>query len=75
MSVVAEGVETASVWNQLTELGCDLAQGYFLAKPMPAATAYAWILERSQRGDATFHERLEAEHATHSVDLVKHHVA
>jgi diguanylate cyclase (GGDEF)-like protein len=53
MKVVAEGVETPSVWNQLTELGCDFAQGYFLAKPMPADVAYSWILERSQRGDVS----------------------
>src|SRR5664279_4167721 len=50
MTVVAEGVETATVWNQLTELGCNLAQGFYLANPIPADAAYAWITERSQRG-------------------------
>lgn len=31
---VAEGVETAEDWNALKSLGCDTAQGYFVAKPM-----------------------------------------
>jgi diguanylate cyclase (GGDEF)-like protein len=50
MTVVAEGVETAEVWNQLTELGCDLAQGYYLAKAMPPAQLHAWLTERALRG-------------------------
>lgn len=50
MTVVAEGVETASVWNQLTELGCDLAQGYYLSKAMPADEISAWLTERALRG-------------------------
>jgi EAL domain-containing protein (putative c-di-GMP-specific phosphodiesterase class I) len=33
---VAEGVETQHDWDLLRELGCNLAQGYFIAKPMPA---------------------------------------
>jgi EAL domain-containing protein (putative c-di-GMP-specific phosphodiesterase class I)/CheY-like chemotaxis protein len=31
---IAEGVETEREWNALKEIGCDLAQGYFIAKPM-----------------------------------------
>jgi EAL domain-containing protein (putative c-di-GMP-specific phosphodiesterase class I)/ActR/RegA family two-component response regulator len=42
MKVVAEGIETASVWDALAELGCDEAQGYFIAKPMPAEDWEAW---------------------------------
>jgi EAL domain-containing protein (putative c-di-GMP-specific phosphodiesterase class I)/FixJ family two-component response regulator len=34
---VGEGVETRRDWDLLRELGCDLAQGYFIARPMPAA--------------------------------------
>jgi len=37
LSVVAEGVETQEVLNHLNKLGCDIAQGYLIAKPMPAA--------------------------------------
>ena len=43
MTVVAEGVETAAVWNELMMLGCDQAQGYFLGTPMPAEGIEAWM--------------------------------
>jgi EAL domain-containing protein (putative c-di-GMP-specific phosphodiesterase class I) len=39
---VAEGVETEADWKLLQELGCDLAQGYFIAKPMPEESYPAW---------------------------------
>jgi EAL domain-containing protein (putative c-di-GMP-specific phosphodiesterase class I) len=31
---VAEGVETQNDWDALKSMGCDIAQGYFIAKPM-----------------------------------------
>jgi EAL domain-containing protein (putative c-di-GMP-specific phosphodiesterase class I) len=37
LEVVAEGVETEEVWDALRELGCTLAQGYLIGRPMPAA--------------------------------------
>jgi EAL domain-containing protein (putative c-di-GMP-specific phosphodiesterase class I) len=37
MRVVAEGVEDDETWAQLTALGCDLIQGYALARPLPPA--------------------------------------
>ncbi len=43
MSVVAEGVETRNDWGLVTALGCDLAQGYLIAKPMPGADLPAWL--------------------------------
>lgn len=36
LSVVAEGVETKEILDHLNRLGCDIAQGYLIAKPMPA---------------------------------------
>lgn len=45
LRVVAEGVENAEVISLLTELGCDQAQGYHIAKPMPASDLPAWLNE------------------------------
>ncbi|WP_027474373.1 EAL domain-containing protein [Curvibacter gracilis] len=39
---VAEGVETQAHWDQLASLGCDYAQGYFIARPMPPEEFQAW---------------------------------
>ncbi|HRF31247.1 MAG TPA: EAL domain-containing protein, partial [Azonexus sp.] len=36
LQVIAEGVETCAQFEALTALNCDFAQGYFMAKPMPA---------------------------------------
>jgi diguanylate cyclase len=36
LRVVAEGVETEADWRMLGELGCDLAQGYYSGRPVPA---------------------------------------
>src|SRR5262249_46595177 len=41
---VAEGVETRAHWNLLKKLGCDIAQGYFVAKPMDARAFADWTL-------------------------------
>ena len=40
---VAEGVETREHWEQLARYGCDLAQGYFIAAPMPADAFVGWM--------------------------------
>jgi EAL domain-containing protein (putative c-di-GMP-specific phosphodiesterase class I) len=42
MQVVAEGVETVSELNCVLEAGCDLVQGYLLAKPGPAFPTVSW---------------------------------
>jgi diguanylate cyclase (GGDEF)-like protein len=47
LSVVAEGVENEAVYQQLQELNCDAAQGYFLMRPDTAAGTTAWLSERS----------------------------
>ena len=36
LQVVAEGVENDEAWRLLEQLGCDLAQGFHVARPMPA---------------------------------------
>jgi EAL domain-containing protein (putative c-di-GMP-specific phosphodiesterase class I) len=45
LSVVAEGVEDAAAVTALRELGCDIAQGYHYARPMPAADFDRWFAE------------------------------
>jgi diguanylate cyclase (GGDEF)-like protein/PAS domain S-box-containing protein len=40
--VIAEGVETVAHGTLLLQLGCELAQGYGIARPMPAADLHAW---------------------------------
>jgi EAL domain-containing protein (putative c-di-GMP-specific phosphodiesterase class I) len=43
LQAVAEGVETAEVWDQLVDLGCDTAQGWFVSRPMAAQAATEWL--------------------------------
>jgi diguanylate cyclase (GGDEF)-like protein len=43
MRVVAEGIETEAVLDTLRDCGCDVAQGFFLARPMPADSLEAWL--------------------------------
>ncbi len=42
-SLVAEGVETAEQGTSLLQLGCEIAQGYGIAKPMPASEIQSWV--------------------------------
>jgi EAL domain-containing protein (putative c-di-GMP-specific phosphodiesterase class I) len=44
--VTAEGVEDLDTLNYLNTLGCDLAQGYFIARPMPGEAARKWVEQR-----------------------------
>ncbi|MGK5113868.1 MULTISPECIES: putative bifunctional diguanylate cyclase/phosphodiesterase [unclassified Geodermatophilus] len=43
LTTVAEGVEDGQTWDQLEELGCDVAQGYHLCRPLPAAELEVWF--------------------------------
>jgi diguanylate cyclase (GGDEF)-like protein/PAS domain S-box-containing protein len=47
LEVVAEGVETADLWERLSDLGCTIAQGIFLSRPLPADELTAWLADRS----------------------------
>jgi diguanylate cyclase (GGDEF)-like protein/PAS domain S-box-containing protein len=46
LRVVAEGVESEQIWKRLGELGCDVAQGFYLARPAPAKELAAWLKQR-----------------------------
>lgn len=45
LKVVAEGVENQETIEKLTLLGCDIAQGYHLSRPLPAAELTRWLTE------------------------------
>lgn len=46
---VAEGVESEADWRLLRELGCDMAQGYLVARPMPAGELIGWMRRDRRR--------------------------
>jgi EAL domain-containing protein (putative c-di-GMP-specific phosphodiesterase class I) len=41
--VVAEGVESREDWDLLESLGCDVAQGYFISRPLEADALPDWV--------------------------------
>jgi diguanylate cyclase (GGDEF)-like protein len=53
LEVVAEGVETAEAWEELRSIGCDVAQGYFIARPMPPGDMPLLMLERGLQSPGT----------------------
>jgi EAL domain-containing protein (putative c-di-GMP-specific phosphodiesterase class I) len=55
VKVVAEGIESEAVSSELRALGCDIGQGFFLGRPMPAAAFTEWM-----RDPARLMPRLEA---------------
>jgi EAL domain-containing protein (putative c-di-GMP-specific phosphodiesterase class I) len=53
LSVVAEGVEDEAAWDMLTDLGCDVAQGYFVSRPLPAGDLTRWLANSRWSPQAT----------------------
>jgi diguanylate cyclase (GGDEF)-like protein/PAS domain S-box-containing protein len=53
LRMVAEGVENDIAYTELTRLGCDQAQGYFISRPMPAAELDHWLSNRRAAHQAT----------------------
>jgi len=47
LRVVAEGVESDHVLGRARDLGCDVLQGYWIARPMPAALVTRWLRNRT----------------------------
>jgi diguanylate cyclase (GGDEF)-like protein/PAS domain S-box-containing protein len=45
LRVIAEGVEDQATWDLLVELGCDLAQGYHMSRPLPAGELPRWLAQ------------------------------
>jgi diguanylate cyclase (GGDEF)-like protein len=49
---VAEGIEDADVYAALRRLGCDLGQGYLMARPMPTEDVVYWVARSLSDGPA-----------------------
>lgn len=56
LKTVAEGVESAEDWQQLALLGCELAQGYYISRPLPVAQIEGWFAEWQTRRSAAPHQ-------------------
>jgi diguanylate cyclase (GGDEF)-like protein len=62
LAVVAEGVENQLAWDRLLEMDCDIAQGYFLSRPLAAPDLTEWLLRTAARSvmpERPLHERPE----------------
>jgi diguanylate cyclase (GGDEF)-like protein len=51
LKVVAEGIETPQIEQQLRAMGCDYGQGYLFCKPMPAKDFYRWAQQWNVAAD------------------------
>jgi diguanylate cyclase (GGDEF)-like protein/PAS domain S-box-containing protein len=51
---IAEGVETDEQCRLLRELSCDEGQGYYFARPMPAAAFADWLTQHNREGGMLF---------------------
>ncbi|WP_394230848.1 EAL domain-containing response regulator [Shewanella colwelliana] len=54
VTVVAEGVETASVLKRLNLLGCDIAQGYHFSPPIEGRYLLNWINEYNSHNEGSY---------------------
>ena len=54
-NVIAEGVETPEQGRLLVALGCDIGQGYGIARPMPATDVHDWVSNWNCPSDWQFH--------------------
>jgi EAL domain-containing protein (putative c-di-GMP-specific phosphodiesterase class I)/CheY-like chemotaxis protein len=61
LRTVAEGVEKIADWRLLQAHGCDLAQGYFIGRPMPSTALPAWMADWDARQPALKAEPQRAE--------------
>lgn len=60
MFVIAEGVEDQATWDLLETMGCDIVQGYYLSRPVPAQDLERWLGERKEAAAHRLDEWTEA---------------
>ena len=69
MKVVAEGIETELAADRLRALGCDIAQGYLYAKPMPLDQLERWLEGRERVPVVALPANFNADEVTDTVTL------
>jgi diguanylate cyclase (GGDEF)-like protein len=69
LKVVAEGIETAAAADRLRQFGCDIAQGFHYAKPMPREDFEAWLKGRSRVPVIALPVAFAADEVTDTVSL------
>jgi EAL domain-containing protein (putative c-di-GMP-specific phosphodiesterase class I) len=52
LRVIAEGVEDEPTLRRLARLGCDLAQGYHMSRPLPPEAFAEWVVDAEASSDA-----------------------
>jgi diguanylate cyclase (GGDEF)-like protein len=50
LRIVAEGIEDQATLNQLRDMGCDVAQGYYIARPMAHQELSRWLAQHALEG-------------------------
>jgi len=50
LRVVAEGIEDGATWDLLAAMGCDIAQGYYIARPLPPDALALWLRDHPWTG-------------------------
>jgi EAL domain-containing protein (putative c-di-GMP-specific phosphodiesterase class I) len=55
LQVVAEGIEDREDWDILQSLGCEVGQGYFIAKPMVGTALIPWMSDWAARSASSAH--------------------
>ena len=60
IQVVAEGVEDQATWNVLASLTCDIAQGYYLSRPLTSPDLVCWLDARQEGATPRLEDRKAA---------------
>ncbi len=53
LGVIAEGIESPEVAQQLSELGCELGQGYHFSRPVPVQAATDYVSRRTVQSQSS----------------------
>ena len=70
MSTVAEGVETDAMLEMVTGLGCHVAQGYLLGRPMPAEEIARWLMRPAAARDPVRGRSASVSHDSHDAGRI-----